>query len=79
MREQFLVEIATPPQTAGTVAGLDELNALFTAWVETVYHRRVHSETGQTPLDRFLAGGPPTLPTPAQLAEAFPWSERARS
>lgn len=73
VREQFLVECNTP-DTAGRVGGLDELNTLFTAWVETVYHRRVHSETGQPPLERFLAGGPPTLPTPAQLSEAFAWS-----
>ena len=28
------------------MADLVELNRLFAAWVETVYHRRVHSETG---------------------------------
>jgi putative transposase len=42
--------------------------------VEGVYHRRPHRETGQTPLERFLAGGPPNLPTPAELHEAFLWS-----
>ena len=47
---------------------------MFTAWVETVYHRRVHDSTGQTPLDRWLAGAPFTQPSPAQLAEAFLWS-----
>jgi putative transposase len=73
VREQFLVELNTQ-DTAARVSGLDELNAMFTAWVETVYHPRVHSETGQPPLERFLAGGPPTLPTPAQLSEAFAWS-----
>jgi putative transposase len=56
------------------------LNELFAAWVETVYHRREHSETGQAPLARFLAGfpdgGAPVLPTPAQLHEAFLWSQR---
>jgi putative transposase len=44
--------------------------------VETVYHRRAHSETGATPLERFEAGGPFPLPTPAQLHEAFLWSEK---
>jgi putative transposase len=43
--------------------------------VETVYHRRVHSETGQTPLQRYTAGDRPKLSTPAQLHEAFLWSE----
>jgi putative transposase len=28
------------------VADLLELNRLFAAWVETSYHRAVHSETG---------------------------------
>ena len=54
---------------------LAELNSLFTAWVEQVYHQRVHSETGQAPLARLLAAGPP-VPTPAELlTEAFRWGE----
>lgn len=71
MREQFLVEI-TPDRRP---ADLTELNTLFTAWVETVYHRRVHTETEQTPMDRWSVIGTPTLPTPAELREAFMWSE----
>ena len=67
---QFLVEIeARPP------ADVAELNRLFSAWVETVYHRRVHTETGEAPIDRLLAGDPPVLPTPGALHEAFLWSE----
>jgi len=71
VRDQFLVEVA-----ARGVASLVELNRLFAAWVETVYHRRPHSETGMAPLERFGAGGPLALPTPDQLHEAFLWSER---
>lgn len=70
VRDQFLVEIAVRG-----VADLVEMNRLFTAWVETVYHRRVHTETKATPLDRYIAGGPFTIPTPAQLHEAFLWSQ----
>ncbi|MGH9282693.1 MAG: Mu transposase C-terminal domain-containing protein, partial [Acidimicrobiales bacterium] len=70
VREQFLVEVE-----ARGVADLDELNRLFQAWVEVVYHRRVHTETGEAPIERFLAQGPPALPTPAELREAFLWSE----
>ena len=70
VRDQFLVEITVNPP-----ADLDGLNRLFVSWVETVYHRRVHSETGQTPIERYLATGPFQIPTPAQLHEAFLWSE----
>src|SRR4051794_33307110 len=58
VNDQFLVEIAPSAAGDGPLAGMDpaavllELNRLFTAWVEQVYHRRVHSETGQTPLAR---------------------------
>jgi len=76
VRDQFLVEIATGADGVGSpVDTLAELNSLFTAWVEQVYHQRVHGETGQPPLARFLAAGPP-VPTPAELlAEAFRWGE----
>lgn len=75
VREQFLVELGVPGVTRA-IANLVELNELFTAWVETVYHQRVHSETGQAPLERFLATGPPALPTAALLHEAFLWSHQ---
>ena len=70
VRIQFLVEVE-----ARLPADLAELNRLFSAWVETVYHRRVHTETGQAPIERLLAAGAPALPTPAALHEAFLWSE----
>ncbi len=69
--EQFVVELAHTE-----VDGLDTLNSLFSAWVESVYHRQVHSETGEAPIERFLAGGPPVTPSDAQLHEAFLWAER---
>jgi putative transposase len=79
VRDQFLVEIGEDrddPGSAGTIVGsLAELNSLFTAWVEQVYHQRIHTETGMPPLARFLAAGPP-VPTPAALLiEAFRWGE----
>lgn len=70
VRSQFLVEVE-----ARGVADLVELNSLFTAWVEVVYHRAVHSETGVTPLARFMADSPPSLPSPEKLREAFLWAE----
>lgn len=71
VREQLLVELEDRPP-----ASLEELSQVFQAWVEQVYHRRVHTETGQAPLERFLAGGAPTVPTERALREAFRWSER---
>jgi putative transposase len=74
VREQFLVELT--PEALAQVTDARRLNELFAAWVETVYHARVHSETHQAPLERFLAPGPPALPDPARLHEAFLWAER---
>jgi putative transposase len=88
VRAQFLVEIdadavigAGAQGHAGTrVADLAELNKLFTAWVETCYHQQVHSETGAKPLARWQQGIPAPLvvPSAAQLAEAFLWTERRK-
>jgi putative transposase len=75
VREQFLVEITA--EVAAAITSLAELNRLFTAWAETVYHVRPHSETGAAPLCRWQEGIPVPLPlpSPAQLREAFLWSE----
>jgi putative transposase len=75
VRDQFLVEITE--QVAAGISDLGELNRLFAAWVETVYHTAVHSETGMAPLARWRAGipDPLPLPTPARLREAIVWSE----
>jgi putative transposase len=71
VREQALGELEDHPPSS-----LEELGSLFQGWVESVYHRRAHSETGQTPLERFLAAGAPALPTERSLREAFRWSEQ---
>jgi len=75
VRDQFLVEITE--EAATRITGLEELNRLFTAWAETVYHVTPHSETGVAPLRRWQEGirVPLPLPTPAQLREAFLWAE----
>ena len=86
VRDQFLVEVtdSTAEQLAEQgltpAAGLLELNALFTAWVESVYHHSVHSETGQTPLQRWddgwqAAGHGPAMASADALTEAFLWSQ----
>ena len=72
---EFMVEL----RARGGAGDLDELNRLFSAWVEHVYHRRVHSQTGRAPIERFLACGPPRLPSDELVAEAFRWSEQRRA
>lgn len=86
VRDQFLVEIteSTAAEIAerglSPAAGLLELNALFTAWVESVYHHQVHSETGQSPLARWnhgwqASGHGPAMAAAEALTEAFLWSQ----
>ncbi len=70
VREQFLVEIGSGRE----LDDMTHLNTLFTAWVETVYHRRVHSQTGQTPMQRWSVISP-RMPSTGQLREAFLWSQ----
>lgn len=70
VRDQFLVEAGH-----AAIDDVARLNQLFAAWVETVYHRAVHSETNMTPIERFAAGGKPRYPSAEQLHEAFLWSE----
>lgn len=57
---------------------LATLNEATQAWVEYEYHRAVHSETGQTPLARYLEGPDVLRPCPdsAALRLAFTRTER---
>jgi len=70
LRDEALVELDGP----GRPAGLPELERLLQAWIERVYHQRVHSETGMTPLARYREFTP-RYPTADVLREAFLWSE----
>lgn len=73
VREQFLVEL-----DGREPASLDELNRLFLAWLHQAYHRRVHSETGETPLVRYTAQAPRRADAgddPELLRQAFLWRE----
>ena len=69
IREAFLAEA-----THQGIESLGQLNDLFAAWAEHICNRRVHAETGQSPIGRFEAGGPHRQADPARLAEAFRWS-----
>ena len=69
IREAFLAEA-----THHGIESLDQLNDLFAAWAGQIANRRAHAETGQAPIGRFQAGGPPRQAEPALLREAFRWS-----
>jgi transposase InsO family protein len=51
VKEQLEAEVR-----AAALLTLDELNRALAAWLETAYHVHVHSETRETPRDRYLAG-----------------------
>ena len=57
---------------------LARLNEVTLAWVEHEYNRKVNSETGQTPIARFLAGPSVMRPSPdsTTLRLAFTRTER---
>jgi putative transposase len=69
IRQSFIAEM----EDRG-VPGFEQLNDMFMAWAEQVANARIHAETKQTPIERFLANYTPAIPTPARLAEAFRWS-----
>jgi transposase InsO family protein len=52
IRSAFLAELSASPR----LTALDAINEAFLAWADTEYNRRVHSETGQAPLERWRAG-----------------------
>ena len=49
------------------------LYAQYSAWIEVVYHRKLHSETGQSPLERFRQDANSSVRSvdPAQLGQTF--------
>ena len=65
-----------PEAMRAAITSLDELNAFLAAWLDENHNRRVHSQTGQTPIDRWEAGRAHVrVPSPSQLADTFLWEE----
>lgn len=69
IRERFILEA----EISG-IENLDELNQRFMAFSERVLNTRIHSETGVSPIDRFLTSVAPRGVDGAVLFEAFRWS-----
>jgi transposase InsO family protein len=68
VRTQFL-SLSLPQDLKG-------LNTCLETWIDTGYHHRCHSVTGQTPLERFTAHMECLRPTPNNLEDYF--RKRAR-
>jgi len=73
IRERYLTEA----EAAG-IESFSELNDSFVASAEQVANTRVHAETKETPIERFLRDGAPQLPDPTVVREAFRWSVTRR-
>jgi hypothetical protein len=50
---------------------LEQLNRQLEQWIETDYHQRLHSSTGQTPLERYLGQVQLLRSAPKDLREHF--------
>ena len=53
IQQDFEASLRLPGQGVST---LEELNARFSLWLQSVYHARVHSSTGMTPTERYQRG-----------------------
>jgi transposase InsO family protein len=70
---QFVQSDFLPELAHSSVSSLRQLNQSLLAWVEVVYHPKLHTETGQAPLERLRQDpAPTTRPVdPEELRQAF--------
>jgi transposase InsO family protein len=70
---QFLQSDLLPELPHSSVTTLAQLNESLLAWLEVVYHRKLHSETGQAPLERYRQDDTPAIRPvdPTELRQAF--------
>jgi transposase InsO family protein len=70
---QFVQSDFMPELARSSVTTLHQLNESLLAWIEVVYHPRLHSETGQAPLERFRQDDAPSSrpADPEELRQAF--------
>ena len=65
-----------PEAQAAGIQTLDDLNRFFWAWLDTHYQRQIHSETRQTPIERWEAGREHVrFATADELRDTFLWEE----
>lgn len=69
VQEQFYPEVY-----AAGIRRLDDLNEALWAWLERIYHSRIHSEIKKTPLDAYRDSLTDVRPAdPVEVARAFLW------
>jgi putative transposase len=70
---QFVQSDFLPELAQSSVTTLPQLNESLLAWLEVIYHRKVHSETGQAPLERYRQDDTPSSrpADPTELRHAF--------
>lgn len=70
---QFVQADFLPELPLSSVTSLPQLNESLLAWIEVVYHRKLHAETGQAPLERFHQDPAPSIRPldPQELRAAF--------
>jgi transposase InsO family protein len=74
---QFVQSDFLPELARSSVTTLHQLNESLLAWLEVVYHHKLHTETGQAPLERHRQDpAPATRPAdPEELRQAFLYRE----
>jgi transposase InsO family protein len=70
--ERFFLTVRTQllPTLPATLT-LERINELLAAWVDGEYHKRIHSTTGQSPLERYLAHVSLLRSAPKDLRDYF--------
>lgn len=63
----------------GKIASLEDLNRYFSAWLETMYHQRVHRTLKKRPAAVMATHGDLRLVDPETLRQAFLWSRSAKA
>ncbi len=75
---QFVQSDFLPELAHSDVTTLAQLNESLLAWIEVVYHRKLHGETGQAPLERWRQDSAPSIRPvdPLELRAAFRYREK---
>ena len=70
---QFVQSDFLPELARSSITTLRQLNESLLAWIEVVYYCKLHTETGQAPLERFRQDPAPTVrpANPEELRHAF--------